>query len=185
MDFSEIALTRQSCRSYDAERMVESEKIEAILETARLAPSACNSQPYFITVCTHNKQHYFGEINNGEIFLSSLGIHLSSELEKASIYQSCIKVLQYVIMPNHFHAILKVSDSDSYSDTIEIQRVNTLSKYIKGVKASVTKLANKEKIQFSWQKSYHDHFIRGIDDLNNISDYISNNVLAWESDCFY
>ncbi len=144
-----------------------------------------NEGMYFITVCTRNKQHYFGEINNGEIFLSSLGIYLSSELEKASIYQSCIKVLQYVIMPNHFHAILKVSDSDSYSDTIEIQRVNTLSKYIKGVKASVTKLANKEKIEFSWQKSYHDHFIRGIDDLNNISDYISNNVLAWESDCFY
>lgn len=51
MNFSEIAKTRQSCRSYDAEREVEEEKIQAILESARLAPSACNSQPYHVTVC--------------------------------------------------------------------------------------------------------------------------------------
>ena len=52
MNFSEIAKKRQSCRSYDATRAVEEEKIAAILESARLAPSACNSQPYHITVCT-------------------------------------------------------------------------------------------------------------------------------------
>ena len=51
MDFTKIAENRQSCRSYDAERVVEQEKLERILESARLAPSACNGQPYFITVC--------------------------------------------------------------------------------------------------------------------------------------
>lgn len=51
MDFMEIAQNRQSCRAYDSERPIEQEKIEAILEAARLAPSACNSQPYFMTVC--------------------------------------------------------------------------------------------------------------------------------------
>lgn len=51
MNFSEIALARQSCRSYDSEKEVENEKIEAILEAARLAPSACNGQPYHFTVC--------------------------------------------------------------------------------------------------------------------------------------
>ena len=51
MNFTEIAKTRQSCRSYDVSRAVEAEKISAILESARLAPSACNSQPYHITVC--------------------------------------------------------------------------------------------------------------------------------------
>lgn len=51
MNFTEIAKARQSCRSYDISRVVEEEKISAILESARLAPSACNSQPYHITVC--------------------------------------------------------------------------------------------------------------------------------------
>lgn len=52
MNFTEIAMTRQSCRRYDATRPVESDKLQAVLEAARLAPSACNGQPYHITVCT-------------------------------------------------------------------------------------------------------------------------------------
>ena len=51
MNFYEIACNRQSCRKYDAEKPIEQEKLTAILESARLAPSACNGQPYHITVC--------------------------------------------------------------------------------------------------------------------------------------
>lgn len=51
MNFLEIAKQRQSCRSYDETRPVEEEKLNAILEAARLAPSACNGQPYHFTVC--------------------------------------------------------------------------------------------------------------------------------------
>ncbi len=51
MNFLEIAENRQSCRKYDPERMVEKEKIDAILRAAQLSPSACNCQPYHITVC--------------------------------------------------------------------------------------------------------------------------------------
>ena len=51
MNFTEIALARQSCRSYDPCRVVEKEKIEAVLNAARLSPSACNGQPYHFTVC--------------------------------------------------------------------------------------------------------------------------------------
>ena len=51
MNFMEIARTRQSCRGYDEARPVEPEKITAMLEAARLAPSACNGQPYHFTVC--------------------------------------------------------------------------------------------------------------------------------------
>ena len=51
MNFLEIAQARQSCRSYEEGRTVEPEKLEAILEAARIAPSACNGQPYHLTVC--------------------------------------------------------------------------------------------------------------------------------------
>ena len=51
MDFLEIARSRQSCRAYDENRPVEQEKLDAVLEAARLAPSACNGQPYHFTVC--------------------------------------------------------------------------------------------------------------------------------------
>lgn len=52
MNFTEIAATRQSCRSYENTKTVEQEKLDAILTSAQLSPSACNGQPYHITVCT-------------------------------------------------------------------------------------------------------------------------------------
>ena len=51
MNFMEIAQARQSCRSYDPNREVEAQKLDAILRAAQLAPSACNGQPYHFTVC--------------------------------------------------------------------------------------------------------------------------------------
>lgn len=55
MDFTQIAQTRQSCRKYDANHPIEQEKLDAILASARLAPSACNGQPYHISVCRGEK----------------------------------------------------------------------------------------------------------------------------------
>lgn len=51
MDFLKIAQDRQSCRKYDPNRPVEDEKLASVLEAVRLAPSACNGQPYHLTVC--------------------------------------------------------------------------------------------------------------------------------------
>ena len=51
MNFTEIAQNRQSCRKYDSARSIEKEKLDVILQAARLAPSACNGQPYHLTIC--------------------------------------------------------------------------------------------------------------------------------------
>ena len=55
MDFQDLISVRQSCRSFDETRVVEEEKLQAVLEAARLAPSACNGQPYRFTVCRGEK----------------------------------------------------------------------------------------------------------------------------------
>lgn len=52
MDFFELINTRQSCRNYDSTRAVEKGKLLKLYEAARISPSACNGQPYHITVCT-------------------------------------------------------------------------------------------------------------------------------------
>ena len=51
MNFFEIAQNRQSCRSYDENRTVEEVKLQAIIRAVQLAPSACNGQPYLLSVC--------------------------------------------------------------------------------------------------------------------------------------
>ena len=65
MDFLEIANARQSCRSYDESRAVEPEKLEKVLGAARLAPSACNGQPYLLTVCTGEKAREVALLTRG------------------------------------------------------------------------------------------------------------------------
>ena len=65
MNFLEIANNRQSCRSYDEERPVEQEKLEAILEAYRLSPSACNGQPYHVTVCRGNTAKEVAPLTRG------------------------------------------------------------------------------------------------------------------------
>ena len=65
MNFTEIAEKRQSCRSYDSTREVEEEKLNRILESARLSPSACNGQPYRISVCRGDAAKRVAEATRG------------------------------------------------------------------------------------------------------------------------
>ena len=65
MSFYEIAAKRQSCRSYDPQRQVEEEKLNRILEVARLSPSACNGQPYHVTVCRGETARKVGKATQG------------------------------------------------------------------------------------------------------------------------
>lgn len=55
MDYLDIARLRQSCRSYNREKPVENEKLQKIIEAFRLSPSACNAQPYHMTVVKGEK----------------------------------------------------------------------------------------------------------------------------------
>ena len=65
MDFQQLINTRQSCRGYDAGRVVEQEKLETILQAAQLSPSACNGQPYHITVCSGEKAAEVAQATQG------------------------------------------------------------------------------------------------------------------------
>lgn len=65
MNFTEIAENRQSCRNYDPGREVESEKLERILASVRLSPSACNGQPYMITVCHGESARKVAKLTQG------------------------------------------------------------------------------------------------------------------------
>ena len=65
MNFSEIAKLRQSCRYFDNAKQVEDEKIQAILGSTILAPSACNAQPYHFTVCKGEKAKEVAEATRG------------------------------------------------------------------------------------------------------------------------
>jgi REP element-mobilizing transposase RayT len=153
-----------------------------------------NEGEYFVTVCTHNWIHYFGEIVDGKMQLSQMGHFLTECLENTKKHQQHINILQYVVMPNHFHAIIEVEQTDTacrvptceerVEKEIQHYRQPLLSTYIGSLKSAVTKYAHMINGKFMWQKRYHVHAIRGTEDRNNISQYIENNIISWENDCF-
>jgi len=110
---------------------------------------------------------------------------------------------EFVIMPNHFHAIIIIGEN-IYNTSIDTQRrdamhcVSTgdyknkfgpqsknLASVIRGFKIGVTKNARKIHADFAWQSRYHDHIIRNDESLYRIRDYIKNNPSIWSEDKFY
>ena len=61
---------------------------------------------------------------------------------------------------------------------------DNLGSVIRGIKSAVTHFARQNGIPFAWQSRYHDHIIRNQDEMNRIAEYIEQNPLKWESDCF-
>ena len=97
-----------------------------------------------------------------------------------------VKCSKYVIMPNHFHAIIEIQRADMESATTiskiiqEFKRCTTIE-YIKMVKKGIVPDFEKS----IWQRSFHDHIIRNLDDYQIIWNYINTNPLKWKEDCFY
>ena len=168
-----------------------------------------NAGIYFVTVCTHNRIHYFGEIvetwratslqtNQQQINnLSVIGKYLDKQILDIQTHYPYAQIPVWVVMPNHFHAIVVIDGQKIPAKTrrtktiVETWRAASLqyneianmqgwlSVVIGGLKSSVTRFANENKISFSWQPRFHDHIIRDNDELNRITEYIDNNVANW------
>lgn len=142
---------------------------------------------YFITICTQNKQHYFGYINNQKMNLSILGCELNN------IILNTIKIRQlqfiqfpiYVIMPNHIHFIITLNtDVDIYQHYFQSNTLN-VSSVIRGIKSALTSFARKNNLEFAWQRGYYDRIIRNQKEFEHIYQYIENNVINWKQDYFH
>ena len=142
---------------------------------------------YFVTICTHNKKHLLGNIvgcgdfDAPQMILSEYGQILDKYINLMNEKYSYIKIDKYVIMPNHFHLILNITDSKIGASKIAAPYNNETSKFISLLK----RYCNREYGQNIWQRSFHDHIIRDKYDYDKIWEYIDTNVLKWELDCFY
>ncbi len=138
---------------------------------------------YFVTICTREKKHYFGSIKAGEMSLTDIGKHAVKCLERLKTHYTYVEVPQYVVMPNHIHAIIVIRERADAPGSIPTTRM-ALGVVVGGFKQSVTCYARRNGIEFGWQSRFHDHIIRGVNDGNKISDYIDHNIVRWDTDCF-
>lgn len=126
---------------------------------------------YFITICTENKKHFFGEIVEETMKLNEIGKLVQRNIEKLEEIYNSIKIDKFVVMPNHLHIIIII---DKETDL-------TIPRIIKQYKEWITKTIKKS----IWQKSYYDHIIRNEKDYYRIWKYIDENILKWSLDKYY
>ena len=147
---------------------------------------------YFITICTHNKKHLFGDIVGAihelpENKLSQYGEYVE-EIIKILPQRFNVSIPKYVIMPNHIHLIIEVNDDNQErairESPLQCHR-SIIEKMVGFLKMNVSKKIHNTYNEKIWQRSYHDHIIRGERDYQKIWEYIDTNEIKWETDCFY
>ena len=142
---------------------------------------------YFITICTKGKLHMLGSIVGGgnfdapKIILSEYGRYVDKYINLMNNKYSHINVDKYVVMPNHIHLILNITDIESGASGTAAPYNNEISKFVSLFK----RYCNRDCNENIWQRSFHDHIIRGEEDYKKIWEYIDTNVVKWKTDCFY
>ncbi|MBR1432043.1 transposase [Ruminococcus sp.] len=149
---------------------------------------------YFITICAKNRNHYFSEITEdpqcvGEaalglpnVRLTEIGKIVNNNIIMINDIYKYVSVEKYVIMPDHIHMILFISDYDTEigGRPRAASPTKSVNQIINGLKTISTK-----QIGFSvWQRSFHDHIIRNEREFLEICNYIDNNPINWVNDIY-
>ena len=140
---------------------------------------------YFITVCTQNRQCLLSRIVGrglapAEIQYTAYGQIAQEQLLMLEQRYPSLKINQYVIMPNHIHAILLLEETagDSQRPTI----MDVVCEYKSLTTRECKKVRPVDKL---FQTSFYEHVIRGCEDYDEIAEYIVNNPKQWELDNLY
>ena len=156
---------------------------------------------YFVTICTQNRECYFGNIADEEMKLSDIGDMANKYWHEIPQHFPFVKLHSFIVMPNHVHGIIEIDKIDDGRNTVETQnfaslqnqtilknqfgpQTKNLASIIRGFKIGVTKNARQMNPEFSWQPRYHDHIIRSEKSYQTISEYILNNPSKWNEDNF-
>ncbi len=139
---------------------------------------------YYVTSCTQNRIHHFGEIENKKMILNANGeIALRQWIWLTEQYKYAISHA-FVVMPNHIHAILEINGNVGNGRDRSLQpKIKSLSELMGAYKTTTSKqihlMGNGD---FLGQKSFHDHIIRDYSSYLRIRDYIIDNPERWEED---
>lgn len=168
------------------------------LDSARLKnwDYGCDAS-YFITICTIDRENYFGEIQNGKMQVSPAGAIAHALWFEIKNHAKHIELGEFVVMPNHVHGILILdgncrdvacnfpTETDKNETMSAISpKSNTISTIIRSYKSAVTKYCNRLEIPMAWQPRFYDHIIRNEESFQRITQYIKNNPSNWKEDTF-
>jgi REP element-mobilizing transposase RayT len=143
---------------------------------------------YYITICTKNRVHYFGNIVNepcleteAALKMTPIGNVAFENWMAIPLHHPYIELDEFVLMPNHLHGIIFINRPDKLNWQINKfgPQSQNLASAMRGYKASVKTYATINEIEFSWQPSYFDRVIRNENEYRNVREYIFNNPRDW------
>jgi len=154
---------------------------------------------YFITICVKGRESLLGQIKNGEMVLSEIGVAAEKCWIEIPDHFPFVKPDEHVIMPNHVHGIIVINRNDGVEtqfverqDFASLQyrpnpnrfgpQSKNLGSIIRGFKIGVKKWTIKNNVSFEWQQGFYDRIVRNEKELCNVRNYILNNPLKWEKD---
>ena len=151
---------------------------------------------YFITMCSYQKQPFFGTIRQNAILLSDIGEMVAEEWLNSAIVRPEIALDGWVIMPNHMHCIvvlhsLVTEEREHHLEPehkgIVRREAHSLATCIGGFKGAVTRRVNtiSSTQQAVWQRNYYERVIRNERELNAYRTYIVLNPQRWNHDEHY
>nr|WKN37482.1 transposase [Tunicatimonas sp. TK19036] len=162
---------------------------------------------YFITICTKDREHFFGAIRDGIMGLSAIGCIAYTCWEEIPQHFPFVRLGEFIAMPDHVHGII-IIDKQEHVVTQDFVSPHTredfipphaggdfqknkfgpqsknLASIVRGFKVGITKQARVITPDFAWQSRYHDHIIRNRHSFERISQYIRNNPKNWQQDRF-
>ena len=144
---------------------------------------------YFLTICTEGKRCILsrilpvggGVLDAPRTQLTPFGKIVESTIHDLDSHYSDLSVDQYVIMPNHIHLLISVKD-DGASRTPPPTKAN---ERIPSFVSTLKRFTNRACGVSLWQRSFHDHVVRGESDYRAIWAYIEENPLRWEKDRYF
>lgn len=146
---------------------------------------------YYLTICTFNKGHFFGKIENGKMHLSNTGVVANILWSEIVNHSKNVELGEFIVMPNHIHGILNFTEfRETTKETNGRNRYqnigkNSVSSIILGYKSAVTKYSNRLGFDFGWQSKFYDHVIKDQLAYKQISEYIKDNPKNWKEDDFF
>ena len=142
---------------------------------------------YFITICTQGKRCILGQIVGGgaldapQMQLSATGEIVDQHILGGNLIPG-VTVEKYVIMPNHIHILLQITE-DAVGGMPKA--TSPTGAVIPRFVAALKRFCNADADASLFQRSFHDHIIRGEQDYLKIWQYIDSNPAKWTEDCFY
>lgn len=71
---------------------------------------------YYVTICTHRREHLFGEVVDGSMVLNPFGRVVATYWQRIPRHFPRVQLGTWVVMPNHIHGIIIITDDGDDDD---------------------------------------------------------------------